>query len=889
MRHLTAGLSGLCLGIAVFFGFLGSGNLTLFQIIAAALVAFLGLIEPLSIIWDRFGGKPISQSTNPNTERDEKRYLGRRIKQFAKEAELFIPLRGELELVTAYHTETGIFDDIADVLQQHERFVLIGAPGAGKSTTLRHLWQVQAEQYLQDEFKEPLPLWVFLGRGDNPEDATELVSHWWTHEAFLPDDSGKRLKQDVVYLFFDGLNEMPDESREQRAQSLKTFLAEHPTTPVIVTCREHDYEDEKLQLGLPIVRVQPLDVDRITRFIDNRLGNQALWHAIKDNEALLALAHNPYNLTMLIEVFKGGALPQDLSNLYRLYVEITRKQYKAEKKVRLTWKRLQAALETLAFRMITRHKGTEADEEWCRKQIGRKAIRDGIDLGVLVVDEGTIRFYHHTLHHYFFLTELVNTLQPKWYDNRFIFAFQARFLMILPYIWWFGNVREIGVSTPMLVTALKHKNPYVRLVAAQLLGEIRDSQAIEPLIALLHDKDWDIQLAVVGALGQIGDRRAVEPLITALSDKHEDMRGKAAEALGQIGDKRAVEPLTAALHDEYLRVRYPAVEALGQMGEIAVDSLIVALNDMNADVREKATEALGQIGDKRAVESLITALHNEENEDVRRKAAKALGIIGDSRAVESLVVSLHDENIPVSLVAVDALGQIGESAVEPLIIALKDEHWDTQAFAADYLGQIGESAVEPLIIALRDVNEEVRSWTAEILGRIGDSRAVVPLIDAVKDQDLGVQQSAVRALGKIDNEQAVASLIAALQDEDLFVRVWAASALLRKGDRQGIEIILNTLHNEWWAVRLEAVKELKQIGDVWAVKSLIAVLNDENDRVRSEAAGALGKIGDSRAVEPLIAALNDEDYRTRSNAAWALKEINTPEALEAAQRFREGK
>ena len=38
--------------------------------------------------------------------------------------------------------------------------------------------------------------------------------------------------------------------------------------------------------------------------------------------------------------------------------------------------------------------------------------------------------------------------------------------------------------------------------------------------------------------------------IEALEDKNSDVRGRAAEALGKIGDSRAVEPLIKALKDK---------------------------------------------------------------------------------------------------------------------------------------------------------------------------------------------------------------------------------------------------------------------------------------------------------------------------------------------------
>ena len=64
-------------------------------------------------------------------------------------------------------------------------------------------------------------------------------------------------------------------------------------------------------------------------------------------------------------------------------------------------------------------------------------------------------------------------------------------------------------------------------------------------------------------LGQLGDVRAVEPLIACLKDQDKDIRAIAADALGELEDARAVEPLIACLKDQNSDVRYSAADALG--------------------------------------------------------------------------------------------------------------------------------------------------------------------------------------------------------------------------------------------------------------------------------------------------------------------------------------
>jgi hypothetical protein len=81
----------------------------------------------------------------------------------------------------------------------------------------------------------------------------------------------------------------------------------------------------------------------------------------------------------------------------------------------------------------------------------------------------------------------------------------------------------------------------------------------------LKDEDEVIRFGAADTLGRIGNTRAVEPLIEALKDENYAVRGWAALALGRMGDTRAVEPLTEALKDKDDRVVHLAAEALEKL------------------------------------------------------------------------------------------------------------------------------------------------------------------------------------------------------------------------------------------------------------------------------------------------------------------------------------
>jgi len=109
-----------------------------------------------------------------------------------------------------------------------------------------------------------------------------------------------------------------------------------------------------------------------------------------------------------------------------------------------------------------------------------------------------------------------------------------------------------------------------------------------------------------------------------------------ATALGKIKDARAVEPLIAVLKDKDSSVRSEAAAALVSIGTPAVELLVATLKDKDSSVRSGSVGALGKIKDARAVEPLMDCLKKDKDPSVRSEAAAALVSIG-TPVVELLV------------------------------------------------------------------------------------------------------------------------------------------------------------------------------------------------------------------------------------------------------------
>jgi len=169
------------------------------------------------------------------------------------------------------------------------------------------------------------------------------------------------------------------------------------------------------------------------------------------------------------------------------------------------------------------------------------------------------------------------------------------------------EARPVGEEIDDLIRNLGDERLVDRESAARALVRIGEP-AVKPLIEALIDEDTDIRAPAAEVLGEIRDPRAVQPLIGSLIvDKYLNVRIAAANALEEIGeeieefgeeigDPQAVEPLIGVLIvGEHWSVRKAAAKVLGRICESGtppvIRALVDALQDPNSRVRYAAAES----------------------------------------------------------------------------------------------------------------------------------------------------------------------------------------------------------------------------------------------------------------------------------------------------------
>jgi HEAT repeat protein len=411
----------------------------------------------------------------------------------------------------------------------------------------------------------------------------------------------------------------------------------------------------------------------------------------------------------------------------------------------------------------------------------------------------------------------------------------------------------VSFDEPVIQPALarlEHDDPNHRAKAADILGVLRASVAVEPLISALEDPSQVVRDAAMGALSRLKDARALSPLLAVVD--REPSRGRGMRAVAVIGELEPtpIEPLIDLLAHEKHTIREVAARELARHPDPrAIDPLLAALEDEHPRVQSAASKALTWIGEHRGAKPLLAAFGRKDLfHEVRECALRALA--GHPDEVALMIEGLHDVDGNVQEYAVGRLRELkSPDVLDDLIESLKGSQY-----------------------------YRVRAEVARVLGELKDRRAVEPLIGALTDPVAMTRASAAAALGHIGDPRAIEQLLALLEDDQWDPRANAARALSRMDDPTVVPALLERLaHSEKATVRSSIAMALAYRPAPGVVEALLQALEEDDDPdVRKQAAIALGKQNDPRAILPLLKSLDDPSEEARDGASSALDAMGIP-------------
>lgn len=204
--------------------------------------------------------------------------------------------------------------EILEVFERPEiagKLLILGKPGAGKTTTLLELARALVRKAIDDP-SEPMP---FLLNLSSWKDSKQSIKDWTIAELKtkgIGSKLGKKWLEDQKFLpLFDGLDEVRSDLQPACVSAINRFMSSEEQPRAIVVCsRREEYElySEKLDLNRGIY-LQELSDEQIEDYL-GKVNRLALWQVLCADTELLKLVRQPLLLSITLVAYRDGLAQQ---------------------------------------------------------------------------------------------------------------------------------------------------------------------------------------------------------------------------------------------------------------------------------------------------------------------------------------------------------------------------------------------------------------------------------------------------------------------------------------------------------------------------------------------------------------------------------------------------
>ena len=300
--------------------------------------------------------------------------------------------------------------------------------------------------------------------------------------------------------------------------------------------------------------------------------------------------------------------------------------------------------------------------------------------------------------------------------------------------WWpvayaFGRIEDKRAA-PALLLMLNGPGKYSQAFAARGLGVLKESAAVNPLMALASASGAprEVVVSVIRALATIGDKRAAATLVKFASDSSDpNVRLQAVAALGTLKATDGLPIVQDLLSDPWPAMR---AAALHTAAGIDPENFVLVLSGMEPDsqwtVRAALADVLGTLPPTVALERTRSMLRDED----RRVVPSVLNALARLKAPDAATVALAQLKEPDFVVRATAARIIGELKPQGGVEALR----------------------EALTLASADAAIDARAAILSALAEYGAAGATADVKNALNDKDWALRVHAATLLKKLDAE-----------------------------------------------------------------------------------------------------------------------------------------
>lgn len=675
----------------------------------------------------------------------------------------------------------------AEAVGKFPLMVIVGDPGAGKTTTMRFL----ARQAALGNFKDyNLPIFVPISKlTQSVEDDLAKFLPGFVEKEYGLDNAAtfldRQFEAGKILLLLDGLDEAGVLTTEEHSNFylrtldiIKRFQRRYPQTPIVVTCRKAGWSGG-LE-GFKVFEVLDFSWEDIQKFIEawfcpNKTENETekrktskLIAALNANVRMRFLAANPMLLSLICSVFdRDLELPERRAQLYQECVDwlLTRwdSSRALDRRSKFSSERKKDLLKELALYFHQkRQRYFEKNELLSRiadflPQVNIEAEKAEAILYEIVANHGLLEeegvgwygFSHLTLQEYFCARALRDREEKKLEP-------------ILAHVgdpWWEEVTllyTGMGDAAPLLRALLDAKDDIFHtnlfLATRCLAGTPRISDP------LLRQKILD--QAFLLACSEDQPYKACYNIGVALLDIRDDiLRQKLFDRFIYISSNY----IDLALLEALLPVFTP------QYSEKFIELLI--LYKENAEDERSLLRSLNKIGDKFITRKLIKLLYDGDiNNETKAIIASKLGEIGDKSIAFDLLRFLEDANVSenVKLGIIESLGNLGESAIKKELYNLLESNQINDSLTLRIVGVLkilGEGlSIKKYLIKLlvsEQLTEDQKWRIADSLVSIRDESIVIELVEIFRNEDTKdlLLEVIIVCLGQLNEKSIINELI----------------------------------------------------------------------------------------------------------------------------------